>query len=313
MRPARLLVAIPFVAASIASAQVVKIVVPAPAGGGTDGFFRVIGKEAEPFLKSTVIIENVSGAGGTIGVARVLASAPDGMTLAGVWSSPVTATPHTLKASYTPNDYVPVIELSHSPYVMCVAPGFPAKDGPALVAELRRNPGKYTFGNDGIGGTGHLAAARVFQALKLDVRDVPFKGAGETLTSFLGGHVDIYVGSVAAIVSAVKGGKAHCLVVTAAARTPTLPDATSLKELGIAGEETMLWRAILAPKATPPETVKRIADAFEQAMHTANVKKYCEDAGEQVLIRKGGELRKALDGEYAALGAVAKSLNLQAQ
>ena len=313
MRLARLLVALPFIAATMATAQVVKIVVPAPAGGGTDGFFRVIGKEAEPFLKSTVIIENVSGAGGTIGVARVLASAPDGMTLAGVWSSPITATPHTLKASYAPNDYVPVIELSHSPYVMCVAPGFPAKDGPALVAELRRNPGKYTFGNDGIGGTGHLAAARVFQALKLDVRDVPFKGAGETLTSFLGGHVDIYVGSVAAIVSAVKGGKANCLVVTAAARTPALPAATSLKELGIPGEETMLWRAILAPKATPPETVKRIADAFEQAMHTANVKKYCEDAGEQVLIRKGSELRKALDGEYAALGVVAKSLNLQAQ
>ena len=102
IRSARLCLAAVSVLAAAAHAQVVKIIVPTPPGGGTDGFFRVVGKEAEPFLKQNVIIENVPGAGGTIGVAKMVSSKPDGLTLAGIWSSPLTATPHTLKASYTP-------------------------------------------------------------------------------------------------------------------------------------------------------------------------------------------------------------------
>lgn len=299
--------------ATAACAQVVKVIVPTPPGGGTDGFFRVVGKEAEPFLKQGVIIDNVPGAGGTIGVGKMVTSKPDGMTLAGIWSSPLTATPHTLKAPYGPNDYIPVIELAHTPYVMCVNARFPAKTGPELVAELKKNPDKYTFGNDGIGGTGQLAAARVYRALGVKVRDVPFKGAGETLTNFLGGHVDIYVGSPAPILPSVATGTTRCLIVTSAARVPALPDASGLKDLGIPGEETMLWRAILAPKGTPPEILKKLESAFEQAMGTPATKAYVEKAGEIVAIRKGAELRKMLDTEYATLGAVAKSLNLQAQ
>lgn len=301
-------------AATALQAQVVKIIVPTPPGGGTDGFFRVVGKEAEPFLKQNVIIENVPGAGGTIGVGKMVTSKPDGLTVAGIWSSPLTATPHTLKATpYTPNDYVAVIELSHTPYVMCVDAKFPAQSGPDLVAELKKNPDKYTYGNDGIGGTGQLSAARVFKALGLKVRDVPFKGAGETLTNFMGGHVDIYVGSPAPILPSVANGKSKCLVVTSADRLPALPNASGLKDLGIPGEETMLWRAILVPKGTPADVVKKLESAFEQAMATPATKAYVEKAGEIVQIRKGAELRRMLDGEYASLGAVAKDLNLQAQ
>lgn len=301
-------------AACASHAQVVKIIVPTPPGGGTDGFFRIVGKEAEPFLKQSVIIENVPGAGGTIGVAKMIGSKPDGLTVAGIWSSPLTATPHTLKATpYTPNDYVPVIELSHTPYVMCVDAKFPANSGAELVAELKKSPDKYTFGNDGVGGTGQLSAARVFKALGVKVRDVPFKGAGETLTSFMGGHVDIYVGSPAPILPSAANGKSKCLVVTSAERLPALPNASGLKDLGIPGEETMLWRAILVPKGTPGDIVKKLESAFEQAMATPATKAYVEKAGEIVQIRKGAELRKMLDTEFASLGAVAKGLDLQAQ
>jgi tripartite-type tricarboxylate transporter receptor subunit TctC len=196
---------------------------------------------------------------------------------------------------------------------MCVDAKFPAKSGPELVAELKRNPDKYTFGNDGIGGTGQLAAARVYRALGVKVRDVPFKGAGETLTNFLGGHVDIYVGSPAPILPSVANGRTRCLIVTSAARVPALPDASGLTDLGIAGEETMLWRAILVPKGTPPEIVRNLESAFEQAMGMPATRAYVEKAGEIVQIRKGAELRRMLDSEYASLGVVAKSLNLQAQ
>jgi tripartite-type tricarboxylate transporter receptor subunit TctC len=240
----------------------------------------------------------------------VTAATPDGMTLAGVWSSPVTAIPHTIKAPYTPNDYVAVIQLSQSPYVFCVSPAFPAKDGASMVEELRRNPDKYTYGNDGIGGTGQLAAQRIFRALKVSVRDVPFKGASETLNSFLGGHVDIYVGSISPVMPHVKAGKANCLMLTSAARAPSLPGAAGLQDLGIPSEETLLWRAILAPKNTPPDVVRKLEVAFESAMQTPATRKFCEDAGEQIVVRKGAELRGMLLKEYDALGAIAKSLDL---
>lgn len=298
----------------VAHAQpVTRVVVPAPVGGGTDVFFRLVGKEAEPFLKTSVITANVSGAGGTIGVGQVVNARPDGLTLAGVWSSPLTASPHSMKASYTVDDYVPVIHLSQAPYVFCVLADFPARDGRALIDELRRNPDRYTYGNDGLGGTGHLAAARIFRALDVKVRDVPFKGAGETLTNFLGGHVSIYVGSIPPVMSAVKSGKARCLLSSAADRSAAMPEALGLRDLGIAGEQTMLWRAILAPRGTPPAVVAHIEQAFEAAMNTPATRRYCEDAGEQIMILKGDALRGMLRSEFDALGAVARSLNLGPQ
>ena len=297
-----------------ASAQpVTRIIVPAPVGGGTDLFFRFVGKEAEPLLKGPVIVANVGGAGGTIGVAQMIAAKPDGLTLAGVWSSPLTASPHTMKANYTPDDYVPLIQLSQTPYVFCVLSDFPAKDGRGFVEELRRNPDKYTYGNDGLGGTGHLAAARIFRALDVKVRDVPFKGAGETLTNFLGGRRIIKKKTITPVMASVKAGKSRCLMLSSAEKNPVLPEAASLKELGVAGEETMLWRAILAPRSTPADVLERIAQAFEVAMSTPATKRYCEEAGEEILIRKGETLRASLRAEYDALGAVARSLKLGPQ
>jgi len=302
------------ITAAVSAAQpVTRIVVPAPVGGGTDVFFRMVGKEAEPFLKSSVIVANVGGAGGTIGVGQVVNARPDGLTLAGVWSSPLTASPHSMKASYTIDDYVPVIHLSQAPYVLCVAPDFPARDARGFVEELRRNPDRYTYGNDGLGGTGHLAAARVFRALDVKVRDVPFKGAGETLTNFLGGHITVYVGSIPPVLPAVKAGKARCLILTSADRSPVLPDAVGLRDLGIAGEQTVLWRAILAPRGTPAATLSQIEQAFESAMNTPATRRYCEEAGEQIMILKGDVFRSMLRAEYDALGAVARSLKLGPQ
>lgn len=151
----------------------------------------MLAKEAEQGLGEPIVIMNVPGAGGTIGVAQMVRAAPDGQTVAAVWLGPVTVSPNTMKVPYTPNDYVPVIQVSSAPYVLCVHPDFPANDGNGLIAEIRKNPDKYTYGNDGAGGPGHLGTARILKATGTSARDIPFKGAGETLTSFLGRHVDI--------------------------------------------------------------------------------------------------------------------------
>ena len=235
---------------------------------------------------------------------------PDGQTVAGVWLGPVTVVPNTAKTPYTPNDYIPVIQVSSAPYVMCVHPDFPANDGKALIAEIRKNPDKYTYGNDGLGGPGHLGTARILRATGTSARDVPFKGAGETLTNFLGKHVDIYVGSIPPILQHMQQGRAKCLLVTSADRVPSLPKAASLSDLGIPNEETILWRALLAPKGTPPERIAKLESAFEKAANSAIARKFLEDAGEQVAIKKGAALKRYIDAEYDAMGKLAKALNL---
>jgi len=294
------------------AADALKVIIPTAPGGGTDGYFRVLTKEVEPYLKEPVIVVNVPGAGGTIGVAQMVRST-DGQTVAGVWLGPVTVSPNTMKVTYTPNDYVPVIQVSSAPYVLCVHPEFPANDGKALIAELKKNPDKYTYGNDGLGGPGQLATARILKATGASARDVPFKGAGETLTSFLGKHVDIYVGSIPPILQHMQIGRAKCLLVTSADRVAALPNVMALKDLGIPQEETILWRALLAPKSMSPDRVKELEVAFEKAANSAAARKFLEDAGEQTEIRKGAALRQYIDTEYEAMGRIAKALNLSPQ
>jgi tripartite-type tricarboxylate transporter receptor subunit TctC len=292
------------------AADALKVVVPTAPGGGTDGYFRVLVKEAETFLKEPVIVVNVPGAGGTIGLAQVVRAAPDGQTVAGVWLGPVTVSPHTMKVPYAPADYIPVVQVSSAPYVLCVHPDFPATDGKGLIAELRARPDHYTYGNDGAGGPGQLATARILRATGASARDIPFKGAGETLTAFLGRHVDIYVGSIPPILQHMQGGKAKCLLLTSADRVPALPGVQALRDLGIPNEETILWRALLAPKGTPAERIAQLEAAFEKAANAASSRKFLEDAGEQTEIRKGAALRRYIDDEYEAMGRVARALGL---
>ena len=294
------------------AAEPLKLIIPTAPGGGTDGYFRVLAKEVEPFLKETVVVMNVPGAGGTIGVAQ-MTRATDNQTVAGVWLGPITVSPTTMKVPYTLNDYIPVIQVSSAPYVMCVHPDFPANDGKALIAELQKNKDKYTYGNDGLGGPGHLGTARILRAVNASARDVPFKGAGETLQNFLGRHVDIYVGSIPPILPHLQAGKAKCLLVTSAERVPSLPTAASLTDIGIPNEETILWRALIAPKGTSPERVAVLESAFEKAANAPASKKFLEDAGEQTAIKKGPALKRYIETEYDAMAKLAKALNLAPQ
>ena len=264
-----------FLAAATFAAQggdVLKVIIPTPPGGGTDGYFRILVKEAEPFLNEPIIITNVAGAGGTIGVTQLTRAAPDGQTVAGVWLGPITVAPNTSKVPYTPNDYVPIVQMSSAPYVMCVHPEFPSSDGGAFIAELRRNPDKYTYGHDGAGGPGHLGTARILRATQTSARDIPFKGAGDTLTAFLGKHIDIYVGSIPPIREHERTGKVKCLLVTSADRISALPNAWALRDLGIPNEETILWRALIAPKGTSPERIAKLESAFERAANSAGAR-----------------------------------------
>ncbi len=287
------------------------LIVPSPPGGGTDIAVRLLAELTEPFLKQKLVVENKPGGGGTLGVSLLTQAKPDGYTLAGIWNSPLTASPHTLQVGFTPDSYQPILQISSASYVLCAAAAFPANNARELIAELKKNPGKYTYGNDGVGGTMQLAGERIFKALGVKVRPVPFGGAGETAKNFLGGHVTFYGGSIPPIMPHIKAGKAKALLLTSAADNEALPTASGLKALGIPQEETVLWRAIIAPKGLPADVLKTLEAAFRQGASQPRYKEFLTKQGEELVIAGPAEVNKLIREEYKALGEVAKDIGLK--
>ena len=289
----------------------IELIVPTPPGGGVDIVARMLGELAEPILGVHVVVVNKPGATGAIGVSQLTQAKPDGYTLAVVWNAPLTVTPHTLTVSYTPEDYTPITQLTGgTPFVFCVKPGFPASNGKEFIEVLRKNPDKYTYGNDGAGGTVQLAAERAFGKLGAGALPVPFGGAGETLRSFLGGHIDIYGGTIPTILEYVKTGQAKCLLVTSPERTPVLPDTTSLGELGVADTASELWRGIIGPKGMPPDRVIALQQAFRKALADPKFVEFEASRGEAGVGSPPADFAKVIKTEYDANAEILKRLGL---
>lgn len=289
----------------------IRMIVPAPPGGGTDIAARMLAEVVEPILRQKVVVENRAGGGGTLGVAAIVSAPADGYTLATVWNSPLTATPNTLHVPYSTADYTSVLAISWASYVFCVQPDFPAETAAELVALLRAEPQKYTYATDGVGGTLQLAAERIFRALGVKVRAVPFGGAGESLRNFLGRQVTIYGGSVPPVLPHARAGRAKCLLLTSAARNPQLPQAWGLADLGIASAETVLWRAVLGPKGLDPAVVAVLRRALGEAIASDRYKEFLAGQGEEPAPIAPGDLERYIADEMEALAGVARDIGLQ--
>ena len=202
----------------------IEMIIPTAAGGGTDISLRMLAELAEPALGQKIVVVEQDRRRRHGGHGRASCGAkPDGYTIGGLWNAPLTMTPHMLPAPYKPTTTRRSTLVTWAPTVLCVKAAFPANDGKAFIEELKKNPGKYTYGNDGLGGTLHLASERVFQKVGVKARPVPFAGAGETLKAFLGDHIDIYAGSIAPILPYVKDKSAKCLMITSPDRNATVP------------------------------------------------------------------------------------------
>ena len=287
----------------------IELIVPTPPGGGVDIVARLLGELVEPFLGAKVVVVNKAGAGGALGVALLTQAKPDGYTLAAVWNSPMTITPHTQSAGYGLDDYTPITQLTGgTPFVFCVRPDFPAANGKEFFDVVRNAPGKYTYGNDGVAGTVQLAGERVFGRVGAKLRPVPFGGAGETVKNFLGGHIDIYGGTIPTILEYVRAGQAKCLLVTTPARVPVIPDTTSLGELGLADASSELWRGIIGPKGMPAERVALLEKAFHQATQQRKFVEFETSRSESAVGGSARDFAKLIRAEYEANAEILKRL-----
>ena len=291
----------------------IEIIVPTAAGGGTDIAFRLLAEIAESTLGQKVVVSNKVGGGGMIGMTAIVRAKPDGYTLGGLWNAPLTMTPHMQPAPYTKNDYATLTLADSAATIFCTKSDFPANSGKEFIEYLKANPGKFTYGNDGVGGTLHLAAERIFSKVGVKARPVPFGGAGETLKSFLGGHIDIYAGSITPILPYLKDKQAKCLLVTTAKRVPSVPQAASLTDIGVPEEQTVLWHGLIAPNGVPADRMAVLENAFRQAARSDRFRQYMESRGIEVEASSPAEFRKLIDTEYIAMGEVMRSLGLAKQ
>ncbi|WP_407492984.1 tripartite tricarboxylate transporter substrate binding protein [Pseudooceanicola sp. MF1-13] len=290
--------------------RTIELTIPAGAGGGTDTSARKLAILLEEKLGTSIAILNVGGGGGSVGASQFMQAKPDGYSLFATWNSPLTTVPQVQNVAYGLDSFTPIASTSETAYTLCVTTDFPATTGAEFLAELEANPGKYTYGNDGIGGTMQLAAERIFQAKGIDAVAIPFGGAGETLQNFLGGHVDIYGGSISTVLPYVESGEAKCPLVTSAADVPALAGASGLEALGLADKETLLWRAILGPKGLDQAIVDQLAAVIEEAVNDPSYVEFLATKGETPNVVKGEALGARLQAEYDALAEVSKNLGL---
>lgn len=292
-------------------ARPVQMFVPAPPGGGTDIFARQLAEIVGETFGQRVVVENRAGGGGTVGVTQVVAAQADGYTLGFIWNSPLTTSPHSLTLAYTPDSYRAVMSIGFSSYVLCVRPDFPANNGAEFIEHIKANSGRLTYGNDGVGGTMQLAAERIFSKAGAKLRAVPFGGAGETARNFLGGHVDVYGGSLPPIIPHVKAGAAKCLLLTSAEGNSALPMAAGLASIGMASEETVLWWGLIAPLRTPAAILERLEKAFTEAARSERFAKVMESQGATLRVRGAAETSAMIRSELEALGSVARAVGIE--
>lgn len=288
----------------------IELTIPAGAGGGTDTSARKLALLLEEKLDTSIAVLNVGGGGGSVGASQFMQKEPNGYSLFATWNSPLTTVPQVQKVAYSLDSFTPIASTSETAYTLCVKTDFPATTGEEFLQELANNPFKYTYGNDGIGGTMQLAAERIFQQRDINAIAIPFGGAGETLQNFLGGHIDIYGGSISPILPYAEANEAKCLIVTSAADVAALPEASGLEKLGMGDQETLLWRAILGPKGMDDAIVEKLAAIIKEAVNDPSYVTFLASKGEVPNVVTGDALGARLQSEYDGLAKVSKALGL---
>lgn len=249
-----------------------RLIVPYPAGGGTDMMARLVANHMSQHWKQTVVVENIAGAAGQLGLGTAARAAPDGYTFALGISSFLQAPYLYSNLPYDVHkDFAPVSVLAFSTNLWLVPAGSPIQSFQQLVEMARREPGKLSYGSYGAGTSAHLHMERVKRTLGLDLTHVPYKGAAPLMNDTLGGHVTVGVVDVTTATPHVTSGKVRVLAVDGARRVPSAKDAPLLSEIGVDGVGSNGWFAFLAPAGTPQPIVEKLSAEINRIIRTSEM------------------------------------------
>jgi len=292
----------------------ITIVVPFAAGGPTDKVARDLAEALrKPMGGATIIIENVGGAGGTLGATKVAKAAPDGYTLllahAGISTAPALYRNLQYK---TLDDFEYLGMINEVPMTLVSKPTLPAKNYGELMKWLEANKGKVNLAHAGLGSASHLCGLMFQSATKIEMQTVPYKGTGPAMTDLIGGQVDLMCDQTTNTTSQIEGGKIKAYAVTSKHRlkTPALANLPTLDEAGLKGFNVTIWHALYAPKGTPKAAQDKVNAALKQALKDPDFVKREESLGAVIVSDNrvnGPEHKKFVESEIAKWGPVIKA------
>jgi tripartite-type tricarboxylate transporter receptor subunit TctC len=245
----------------------ITLVVPFSAGGPGDVIARLLGSSMSATLKQPLVIENVVGAGGTIGTNRVAKAAPDGYTLLLMHVGQATAPALYAKLPFDPvGDFAPIGMVTDVPMILVTRPNFPAKDLKELVAYVRAQGDKLTYGNVGLGSASHLCGLMFMSAIETKLTAVYYKGGGPALNDVIAGHIDVYCDPATGPTPYIQAGTIPGYAITGKKRVPTLPNLPTSAEAGVPAFDVTTWYGMYAPRDTPKPIVDALVDALQKAL-----------------------------------------------
>jgi len=292
----------------------VHLLIPYPPGGAVDILGRTLGDELSKKWGQPVIIENRTGAGGTIASQVVAKSAPDGYTLV------IVASGHAINPYIYSNlpydtfkDFRPISLLGSSPNILLVAANSPYKTLADLLAAARAKPGSLSYGMAGIGTSTHLAGELLKYMTKVDIAAVSYKGGAPVINDLLGGHIPLSFNNIPESIGQIKGGNLRPLGVTSATRSPVLPDVPTIAEAGVPGYDTVVWWGLLGPGGLSADLVAKISKDCAGALHAPAVKQRLDNLGAIVAGTSPADFAKLIRADYEKWGPIIKAAGMKGE
>lgn len=294
----------------------ITLVVPFPAGGGTDAMARIIADKLSAALGQQVVVDNRGGAGGLIGTRAVAKAAPDGYTLLLGHTATMGINPEL----YAPNtgydirkDFAPVGLISVMPMAIMAHPQAPFKSIGELIATAKKEPGKINIGSSPKGTGSHLCAELFMSMSGTKMNLVPYKGTAQSINDLVGGHVSVACNIIPPALGNIKAGALRPLAVTTAKRSPFLPDVPTVAESGLPGFETELYYGLLAPAGTPKEIVARLSAELRKALEGDEVKQRIANDAAVPLSSTPEEYAALLDRDEKKWSGLIKQIGLKVE
>ena len=306
---------LPAVAQDAWPSKPVRFIVPFPPGGTTDPLARLVGARLTATLGQQFIVDNRSGASGSLGAGIAAKATPDGYTFLFVFDT------HAVNPTLIPNlpfdtvkDLAPVMLISTAPNAIVTNAAKPYQSFADVIKAAKAKPDTVTYGSIGSGSLGHLTLTLVQQTGGFRIVHVPYKGGGPMTVDVLGGQVDLAIGTVALLTPHVKGGKLRAIAITGDKRSGALPDVPTLAEQGFPGFSALAWWGVFAPAGTPKPVLAKFHAELVKVFNAPEVRKQLgEQLGMDLVVSSPEALQKFLVGEIARWGKVVRENNIRAE
>jgi tripartite-type tricarboxylate transporter receptor subunit TctC len=303
------------VAAQEFPSKAIRIIVPFAAGGGTDVLGRMLAKEMSTSLNQSVVVENVSGAGGSIGAAQAARAPADGYTL-------MIGTPGTIhiNPAINPNikynvqkDFIPVAQFSESPSILVVNVTSPWKTVQDVIAAARARPGELNFGSAGVGSSTHLNTELFMMLAKVKMTHVPYRGTAPAITDLRGGRLQLQLENLPAVRNLVKDKQLRAIAVGSPQRSKLMPELPTIAESGVPGYESSSWTGLFAPAGTPASVISKLEQAVRQAAQTPSIVATLSNMGAEPVGSTSADFSKFLDRNRQLVERTVQASNMKSK